>query len=274
VVGVTVAGMFREDTPIERYRVGTYWVRVKRDDLYAAPPAPPLAKLRGAMSLLATLHSQGVRLVGCWDTRISALGQGIVACCASFPGMHVVVAYPKTKGSNTPDPIARARKLGAEILPVVAGRITISFAAARREVERRGGVMLPFGLECAESVSAVARAAATVPPAYTSSGTVVVSSGSGVTLAGLILGLSGRPTRFIGVSSGRSIDSIQRCLNRHGITECERIQLVPAREAYDVPVDFECPFPSHPNYDRKAWRFLAENAGSLQRPLFFWNVGA
>jgi hypothetical protein len=103
--------------------------------LYAAPPAPPLAKLRGAMSLLARLYSEGFRLVGCWDTRISALGQGIAACCTTFPDMKVIVAYPKIKGSDTPEPIVKASKLGGEVLPVVAGRITISFAGAKSRAE-------------------------------------------------------------------------------------------------------------------------------------------
>jgi hypothetical protein len=47
---------------------------VKRDDLFAEWPAPPLGKLRGALPLVKKLYANGVRLVGCWDTRISALG--------------------------------------------------------------------------------------------------------------------------------------------------------------------------------------------------------
>jgi len=268
-----MAALFRDDTPIERYCLARHSVYVKRDDLYARPPAPPLAKLRGAMKLLTRLYCDGIRLVGCWDTRISALGQGIAACCSTFPDMNAIVAYPKTKGSDEPLPIAKARELGAEVLPVVAGRITISFAAARSEVVGRGGAMLPFGLECSESVASVAQAAARVPPHYTTGGTVVVSAGSGATLAGLVRGLRGRPSRFVGVSSGRSADSIQRCLSRYGIESTRSIRLVPAREAYYVPIDYECPFPSHPHYDRKAWRYLAEHKMSLQAPLFFWNIG-
>ena len=265
--------LFREDTPIERYGVGRRWIRVKRDDQYAAPPAPPLGKLLGAMALLEALYRRGVRLVGCWDTRVSALGQGIAVCWGQFPGMRSIVAYPKRKLNDVPVAIARAGSLGAEILPVVAGRITISFAAARREVERRNGAMLPFGLECPEAVACVAEAAATVPPEFTRGGTVVVSVGSGVTLAGLVRGLVGRPAVFIGVSSGRSVESIHRCLARHGSAEPRGIRLIPAREEYSAGIEFDCPFPSHPNYDRKAWRYAVENASSLPRPVFFWNVG-
>src|SRR4051812_36668651 len=101
-------GIFREDTPIEQHRIGKRPVYVKRDDLYASPPAPALGKLRGAMSLLGKLYSQGIRVVGCWDTRISALGQGIAACCATFPDMKAIVAYPKSKGSDVPQAVARA----------------------------------------------------------------------------------------------------------------------------------------------------------------------
>jgi Pyridoxal-phosphate dependent enzyme len=266
--------LFREDTPIERYRVGTSWIRVKRDDQYAAPPAPPLGKLRGAMALLETLYVRGVRLVGCWDTRVSALGQGIAVCCRHFPGMRAIVAFPKREVDGVPVAIARAESLGAEILPVVAARITISFAEARREVERRKGVMLPFGLECPEAVASVARAAATVPAEFTKGGTVVVSVGSGVTLAGMVRGLVGRPAVFVGVSSGRSVESIGRCLARHGSAKSRGIRLIPASEQYSVPIEIDCPFPSHPNYDRKAWRYAVEHASSLPSPLFFWNVGA
>src|SRR5260370_42096062 len=211
-----MAVLFVDDTPIEGYCLAGRSVYVKRDAVYAAPPAPPLAKLRGAMSLLTRLYSDGVRLVGCWDTRISALGQGIAACCSAFPGMKTIVAYPKIKGSAEPVPIVRAKELGGEVLPVIAGRITISFAAARREVVGRGGTMLPFGLECPESVESVAQAAATVPPHYTSGGTVVVSAGSGVTLAGLIRGLRGRALRFVGGSSGGSGCFVHRVLSRSG----------------------------------------------------------
>jgi 1-aminocyclopropane-1-carboxylate deaminase/D-cysteine desulfhydrase-like pyridoxal-dependent ACC family enzyme len=266
--------IFRDDTPIEQHQVCGRPVYVKRDDLYAVPPAPPLAKLRGAMVILEKLYLEGVRLVGCWDTRVSALGQGIAVCCSNFPGMTAIVAYPKTKNSDVPQAIVKAGELGAEILPVIAGRITISFAAARQQVERLGGVMLPFGLECPEAVSCVEHSASTVPCEYTSGGTVVISAGSGATLAGLVRGLRGKPQRFLGVSSGRSTESIWRCLRRYGIEKSEAVELIPAREPYNVSVDFECPFPSNPHYDRKAWRFLAENVGSLKPPLFFWNVGA
>jgi 1-aminocyclopropane-1-carboxylate deaminase/D-cysteine desulfhydrase-like pyridoxal-dependent ACC family enzyme len=201
------------------------------------------------------------------------LGQGITACARQFSNMRVIAAYPASKGSVVPEALRIANQLGAEILPVRAGRVTISFAAARREVERRGGIMLPFGLECYESVEAVARQAATLPSEAVDGGTVVVSCGSGVTLAGLVLGLDARPFRYIGVSSGRSISAIKRCLLKYNAS-LDRVTLVPPQTAYAKPWDGPVPFPSHSHYDKKAWAHLRKRIASLRHPILFWNVGA
>lgn len=265
--------MFRQHTPIERHLIRGREVFVKRDDLFGRPPSPPLGKLRGARLLLQRLFDSGVRIVGCWDTRISALGQGIAACCGELPGMKVLVAYPAKKHVVVPHSIRIAEALGAEIVPVRAARIPISFALARRIVESRKGIMLPFGLECAEAVEAVSLEAATVPKAYTRGGTAVVCSGSGVTLTGLIRGLRGRPSLFLAVSSGRSPLNILRCVTRYN-ESTRGVQVEPASCPYSEAIQYDCPFPSNPHYDLKAWRFLDQNMNRLPDPLLFWNVGA
>jgi len=265
--------LFRRSTPLERHTLRGQDVWVKRDDLFARPPAPPLGKLRGARDLLGKLHRAGVRLVGCWDTRISALGQGIAICARDLPGMRVIAAYPAIPGQPVPEALKIAGFLGAEILPVRAGRITISFAEARRYVKERGGVMLPFGLDCAESVAAVQREAASIPDEAILGGTAVVSCGSGVTLAGLIRGLGYRPSRYVGVSSGRSVTMIESCLRKYGNVPAN-LRLIPANYPYTRQPTILCPFPSHPNYDLKAWGYVRRNLRRLPKPILFWNVGA
>lgn len=266
--------IFARSTPLERYRVGDREVWVKRDDLFAKWPAPPLGKLRGARALLGRLYRHRTRLVGCWDTRISALGQGIAACATELPGLQVIVAYPASQGSAVPLPLQIASQLGAEVLPVRAGRISISFAAARKVVQERGGFMLPFGLECFESVAAIQQEAAALPEEAVHDGTVIVSCGSGVTLAGLVRGLHRRAARYIGVSSGRSVEAIQRCLSKYVDDGLDRVKLIQTKYSYDTPLNISCPFPSHPNYDQKAWDYLLRHFRSLRKPILFWNVGA
>jgi 1-aminocyclopropane-1-carboxylate deaminase/D-cysteine desulfhydrase-like pyridoxal-dependent ACC family enzyme len=266
--------LFREHTPIETYRLGRQSVFVKRDDLYGVAPGPPLAKLRGLRVVLDQAQRRGVRLVGCWDTRISMLGLGLAACCRGLPRMRCLVSYPMGKGDATPAPALLARELGAELLPVRAARMNICFAEARRQVEARGGWMLPFGLECPEAVEAVAREAARLDPAFFEDGTIVLSCGSGVTLAGLLRGLRAQPRRIVGVSSGRSPKNILRCLRRYLPELPAFLDLREAAVPYRLAIDYPCQFPTNAYYDLKAWKYLAENLPQLAAPVLFWNIGA
>ena len=265
---------FREDTPIESYRINHRSIYVKRDDLYGIPPAPPLGKLRGLRSLLRGLHNRGVRLVGCWDTRVSRLGEGLAACATEFPGMRFIVSYPTKKGEDVPTSIKQAAQLGADIYPVPGGRISICYSKASKHVESRGGVMLPFGLECREAVGAIEREASKVPPELLDNGTVVLSCGSGVTLAGLLRGLPLYPRRLIGLSSGRSLRNIRACLSRYVTALPPCVELHEAMLPYSLPLSFPCPFPAHPHYDLKAWKFLVDNLNRYRDPILFWNIGA
>lgn len=266
--------LFRQHTPIESYVVSERIVRVKRDDLYGAYPAPPLAKLRGMRVLLSRVYDSGIRLTGCWDTRVSKLGLGLAACSAEFPGMRCVVSYPTKKGEPEPASVREARTLGAEVYPTPGNRISISFATARKYVTDKGGVMLPFGLECQEAVDGVAAEAATVPREFLEGGTVVLSCGSGVTLAGLISGLPIRPHSIIGLSSGRSVKNIMSCLNRYVKRVPDCVVVHEALLPYSTIARFPCPFPTHPNYDLKAWKFLEDNLSTLRDPVLFWNIGS
>jgi hypothetical protein len=266
--------IFREHTPIEDYVVSGRRVYVKREDLYGVSPAPPLAKLRGMRVVLRQLYAEGVRLTGCWDTRVSKLGQGLAACCAEFPGMRCIVSYPTKKGEGEPASVRKAAELGAEIYPLPGSRIAICYARARSYVVERGGVMLPFGLECPEAVEGVAREAGTVPREIIEGGTVVVCCGSGVTLAGLLSGLPALPNKLVGISSGRSLNNIMACVRRYVRETPECLELYEAATTYSAASTFPCPFPSHPNYDLKAWQFLVERIRSFRDPILFWNIGA
>src|SRR5258706_13881090 len=107
--------IYQEDTPIEQYVVKGKRVFVKREDLYGRPPAPALGKLRGLRLVLKDLNQKGTHLVGCWDTRVSRLGQGLAAACREFPGMRAIVSYPTKSGAGIPFAIDIAEHLGAYV---------------------------------------------------------------------------------------------------------------------------------------------------------------
>ena len=268
------SALFQDETPIDEYLIDSRRVFVKRDDLYGRPPAPPLAKLRGLRRLLDRLTAEGQRVFGCWDTHYSKLGQGVAALCATRPDLKAIVSYPVSKKRSLPSAVAEAERLGATLLPVPSNHVAICYAMARKRVEAMGGYMLPFGLECAEAVDAISDVATAVNEGVYKNGTVVLSCGSGVTLAGLINGFRASPQRLIGISSGRSLNAITACLRRHCPRLPSNLELHPATLPYAHELDHPCPFPAHPNYDRKAWKFLEENLTRLPEPVLFWNIGA
>jgi len=271
---MTGTDIFKEHTPIEEYSLGGRTIFVKRDDLYGRPPAPPLAKLRGLRRLVDSLTTEGISVFGCWDTHFSKLGQGLAALCAITPGLKAIVSYPVSKKRNLPAAVAEAERLGATLLPVPSNHIAICYAMAKKRIEARGGYMLPFGLECREAVDAISDVARTVDEGFYAGGTVVLSCGSGVTLAGLINGLGAQPRKLIAISSGRSVDAIMACLRRRCLQLPSYLDLRPASLPYAHELKYDCPFASHPNYDLKAWQFLENNLAGLPEPILFWNIGA
>jgi 1-aminocyclopropane-1-carboxylate deaminase/D-cysteine desulfhydrase-like pyridoxal-dependent ACC family enzyme len=265
---------YRDDTPIEEHVLRGRRIFVKRDDLYGSSPSPPLAKLRGLRRVLDRAYTGGTRLVGCWDTRVSKLGLGVAVACVEHEGLRCVLAFPQRKGESAPQPLLDACAFGAELLPLKPNHVDIGVAQARKVVTARGGVMLPFGLDCQDAVEAVATEARRTPLKYIDGGTLVVCCGSGVTLAGLIIGMSSWPARIVGVSSGRSIARISRCVTNHVRQLPANVELVPASAPYATLSSWPCPFPAHPNYDRKVWRYLDEHLDECVDPIMFWNIGA
>ena len=263
-----------QQTPIEEHSCGRRRIFVKRDDRCSEPPAPPLGKLRGLEPLLHKLVAQGHTTIGCWDTRRSKLGLGLAAFVRRFPRLRAVLCYPRLQNGSVPETIVRAQELGAEIVPMRGNHVSICFSQATKIVTRKGGVMIPFGMDCLESVDAVAAEARRVPAALLRRGTLVVSCGSGVTLAGLLRGLDPLPRRVIGVSAGRSPAKICACVQKYVHIIPDQVTILPAAMAYDSIPTQGCPFPTHPNYDLKAWKYLIENLKSLKAPLLFWNIGA
>jgi len=261
-------------TPVEQYLVSQRIIFVKREDLFGIHPAPPLGKLRGLGVLLTNYQAEGVNIVGCWDTRVSKLGQGLAALVRNFPGMRAIVSYPARQGCALPEAVRIAADLGAEIMPVRGNHISICYSQISKRVTACSGKMLPFGLECQEAVRAVAVEAATLPASLVASATFILSCGSGVTLAGLLLGLRATPRRILGISSGRSLLKIRACVCRYVNALPSFVELRPAVIPYDVALEYPCPFPSHPNYDRKAWKFAVDNLQTLHDPVIFWNIGA
>jgi len=280
--------MFYNDTPIETYTLKRgkheYKIHVKREDLFAQDPAPHVAKLRGLNLWVKKQSEKGVKCIGALDTRgISKSAWGL-ACCCQGTDIKPLAFYPQLKvDSGLHINQQKAKDLGAEIIPLSAGRYKILYSRAKKIVEGRGGIMLPEGIKLRETVSEVAKTVGMVPKELLT-GSIVICSGTGTITAGLIKGLiqnNAEIDKLYVVSCGMSINKqlieIKKLLVDDDFLPIEKIpeyvQFIPPRYNYYEPCEISVPFPCSTFYDKKAWQFMSDYIYGLKAPLIFWNIG-
>jgi len=275
-------------TPIERHLVDGIEVWVKREDLCFSPPAPPFSKMRGLFDHLQKKKAEGIRRVAYVETPVSMAGWGIAWACREL-GLECVLFDPKEK--FPPLLHQRHRKiwkeLGAEIVPVPAGRASVNFHRAKKML-RPGDYLMPLGLPLEESVRASEKELLHTIAHQILPNTIVVCVGSGTICAGLVRGIfsaksSGlqtwNPTLFGVLSRTGSPEAKKRSIvKKAGIPFFPNMQRILILEDpgwnYTELCKIKSPFPCHPYYDKKAWKFLAERVYNFKKPILFWNIGS
>ena len=179
-----------------------------------------------------------------------------LAYCARAAGKQAVIFVAKRK-----QPHARtleARSVGARVFQVPNGYLTNVQAKARAFCSDTGAHLMQFGGESDAALEAIAAAARL---AWTAAGPfdeVWSAAGSGVLTRGLQRGMP-EARRFVAVQVGREVH------------EAGRAEVVKCSLAFEEEERRPAPFPSCPNYDRKAWLACAEQRSQGARVLF-WNV--
>jgi hypothetical protein len=146
-----------------------------------------------------------------------------------------------------------AHRAGAKIVLVPTGYLTNVQAKARAYSEAADAYLLPFGLDTDEfrkALAAQARGLGITPDE------VWAVAGSGTLIRALQAAWPG--ARFNAVRIGRE-------------PKIGDAMLYQAPEQFEQDATIRPPFPSSPNYDAKAWRFIKARAGDNA---LFWNVGA
>lgn len=174
-----------ELTPWEQH--AGHWV--KRDDLYC------WAGVRGGKTRTCRALSNG------------ATGGLVTAGARESPQINIVAHVAARLGlpcrAHCPEgrlgaELLAAQQLGAEIVQWPAGRCCVLRARARADAFLRGWREIPFGMECPEAVRQTARQVANIPQDVRR---LVVPVGSGMSLAGILHGLSGA-VKVLGVVVG------------------------------------------------------------------------
>jgi len=266
--------IIKNNTPIQKFQLNGFDVFVKREDLATEFPAPKLAKLRGVYIKLKELKEKGTKILGVLDTRISKSGWG-VAYLAKEMGFKVYAFYPKLKSeTELQEQQKMAKMLGAVLVGMKAGRTGVLYGQAKVEIERIGGYMLPMGLTLPESIKEISREAKTIPKEYLG-GDLVLSVGSGMSIAGIADGIADKMNFIYGISAGMNTKKQRnRILKESGHELPKNVRLIrPAGIDYYSEDNIFTPFPSSVYYDKKAWRWLSENITKLKQPILFWNIG-
>lgn len=274
------------NTPIEKYTIGGYPVFVKREDLCCPPPGPPFSKVRGLLPVLKRLKSlKKPPVIGYTETSISMAGWCVAWMC-SLLGLKAVIFDPQYK--KTPPILKYHRKqwdlFNPDIIPIKAGRAKVNWYISRKMLLEKypNSYLLPLGLILPETIEATKKEAAnTILNSQINYQTLVVNVGSGTILAGLINPFRGCTIYGIMGRSGNVAQKKKNILKKIGLWESSKhtffginnLHLIDSGWNYTDRSYTDCPFPSHPHYDLKAWEWLQNNIYKLKPPVLFWNIG-
>lgn len=288
-----------EGTPVEHYPELDLWV--KREDL-CCPPGPHFSKTRG---VYAHIKARPEKVIGCLDTSHSQGGWATAQACKLL-GKKAVVYYPETvrmrrDGYELQEQQAIPRILGASLVPLQAGRSSVLYHGAKKDLSKGPGghYMMPNALKLPEMIEeTVAEVLRTpLPPVRT----VIISASSGTIAAGVISGLTrlgydgeivvhqgysrgaGAIRAYMGQMVGEyASDLWARDEHPHQLTGHDRIRLwrddftlVDEGYAYgDRSKMSEAPFPCNTFYDRKALHWwLTKGHQTRRTEALLWNVG-
>jgi 1-aminocyclopropane-1-carboxylate deaminase/D-cysteine desulfhydrase-like pyridoxal-dependent ACC family enzyme len=284
---MTLSDLFLPHTPYETYTLQGVPVDIKREDLYCHSSIAPLAKMRGVNTVMNRLKQQGISTVGVYDFKVSRAGIGISAM-AKYLEMKCYACYPHYKTYDTeglPKQQLKCQEWGAELYPIRAAQIQVNFNMAKKFITEQGGYMFPKGIILDETLESVASEVDHDAKRLAQYSNIVLCNGSGTITTGLLLGLArnGLEPRVYSISCTTTTAHCKR-LRQHlrdirnpfydyGY-DYQKVKVIPADIEYYTDCEVEVPFPCHPNYDRKAWKWLGENILSLEGRVLFWNIGA
>jgi hypothetical protein len=110
---------------------------------------------------------------------------------------------------------------------------------------------------------------------------LVVSSGSGVTLSGLMMGyyedeldeFLPKTDKMVWTTCVSTENSIQKMLKKSGVDHLP-INIRKSEFDFDNRLnDYNAPFPCNQFWDIKQWHWLENNIESIEGDILFWNVG-
>jgi len=268
-------------TPIQRINGLT----LKRDDLYQPFGAGEVngGKLRQCMMLAESIQGQGYKgLISCCS--IHSPQAPITAAVAQHFGMSCQILYGGTsKDTVKALPMPRlAAWYGARItIAAKSGRHAVLYAKAREIAEREGYFVVLYGINLTGHadvlLGAVSQQVQNIPDGIEN---LIITCGSGITAAGILLGLSiysipVKTIHLVATAPDRR-QLIHSILSEHGADrEFEYHDLFHTKGfSYEKPYSFTWGgIRLHPNYEAKTMAWFSRSGIDREKTLF-WITGA
>lgn len=173
-------------------------------------------------------------------------------------GLPVTLFYAKRKDLHPRQLAAKAN--GAKIIEVPYGYMTNVQAKARAYAEANGARLLPLGFDTPAAVAAFVGVLAPVAAQVGPVDQVWCATGSG--MLAKCLGLAFPKAEVHGVVVGLASRNEAQDFSPN-------VRLHPSPYKFEQPCHLPAPFPSDPNYDRKAWGLCRSQSKGR---VLFWNV--
>jgi hypothetical protein len=270
---ITTHPMCVTNTPVEDH-LDTLGLLVKREDL-CCPPGPHFSKTRGVW---AHLQKRPEALFGVLDTSHSQ-GGWAVAQASRLLGKKCQLFYPERKaerGKPLKPQQLEAQGLGADVVPLQAGRSAVLYHQAKRAVTAAGGYMVPNALKLPETVEETeAELLRTLGNwgARDTPDVLLISASSATIAAGLARVWQGPLVVHMGYS--RSLPAVQKYLSEKAGIVRSQLNFVDEEYAYAdaARAGGTPPWPCNAFYDLKAFRWWVREGRATWGRALMWNVG-
>lgn len=272
------------EAPQEVYLIDNIPVIVSREDLAYKAPLPPNAKMSALYEIVKHKAAMGFTKMVLFAKKQKGISYaiGFPYICEEF-GIEPIITYPAIAKHPMPEWMKVLYTRGdtnflAERLH--PNMVSININQSKKIAEDLGAYFVPFGFDHALSVDIHSKRFV-VPNACK---TVVMATMTGMTLAGAIKSASNKVIsvpfdlyqfpKFIGISCGRPPENVHKSMAQYiTLPPINRLSVI---NPYDrnIKIDIDQPFPLHPDYELKAWKWLTDNIHQLAEPILFINVGA
>ena len=268
----------RLDTPLEEYKIKGRSVWVKRDDLMGdGINLPPWGKIEAVYNLIDKLIDRSRPLVILVIPN-SYTAHAISAICDEL-GIELHLCYSDSSKMDMDYLHSIKEKFPNVILnPIMPNVLMVMKGLTRMYSDTVNGQTLPYAFEHELYKNTMEER---IKPYADKFDNLVVSSGAGVTMSGLVRGFMKTELNEFWSQSKRQVWTtvlstelaITRIIKKNGFQSLNINLHVSEYELQDTMDWYETPFQCNPYWDKKQWHWLENNIDKLEGEILFWNIG-